>query len=208
VLHYVFESALRLLHPFMPFVSEELWQNLPHEGESIVVAAYPQPSAELEDARAETQVEMIQDVIIKVRNVRSEMNVDPKQAVTVRIAATDPAVAGLLTEAREYIFRLASVGTLDVVAQLSGDKLAAQAVAAGCALEIPLAGLIDRDAELGRLRKELDRADKEIVGLDRKLSNSSFVERAPAEVVDENRKRLAAYQDQAGKLRAAIERLQ
>jgi valyl-tRNA synthetase len=208
VLLFVFESTLRLLHPFMPFLSEELWQTFPHEGESVVVSRYPQFEPALANAEAGIQAEMVQDVIVKVRNIRSEMNVDTKHPVTVRVATSDPATAALLNGAREYIFRLATVGSLEVVPQLSGDKLAAQAVAAGCSLEIPLAGLIDRDAEKSRLSKELEKAQKEIDGLERKLSNASFVERAPAEVVEENRKRLMDYQDQAAKLQAGIDRLQ
>ena len=207
VLLFVFESALRLLHPFMPFITEELWQSIPHHGESIVIAAYPEFDAALADAEAESQTEMIQDVIVKVRNIRSEMNVDSKKPVVVRIATEDAVTASLLKNASEYIFKLASVGQLDVVPRLSGDKLAAQAVAAGCSLEVPLADLIDHDAERARLGRELERVQKEIDGLERKLSNASFVERAPKEVVEENRRRIADYQDQAAKLKSGMERL-
>jgi valyl-tRNA synthetase len=207
VLLFVFESALRLLHPFMPFITEELWQSMPHKGESIVIAAYPEFDPTLADAQAESQVEMVQDVIVKVRNIRSEMNVDTKKPVVVRIATQDAVTAALLSNAREYIFKLANVNQFDIVAQLSGDKLAAQAVAAGCSLEIPLADLIDHDAERTRLSRELEKVQKEIDGLERKLSNASFVERAPKEVVEENRRRIADYQDQAAKLTSGIARL-
>jgi len=207
VLLYVFESALRMLHPFMPFLTEELWQTIPHEGESIVIASYPAFEPEFADAAAESQAEMIQDVIVKVRNIRSEMSVETKQAVVVRIATEDSNVASLLTGARDYIYRLATVSQLEIVPRLEGNKLAAQAVAAGCALEVPLEGLIDRDAERGRLARELEKARKEIDGLDRKLSNASFVENAPAHVVEENRRRLKDYQDQSAKLTSALERL-
>ncbi len=112
-----------------------------------------------------------------------------------------------MNSAREYIFKLANVNQLDVVSHLSGDKLAAQAVASGCSLEVPLADLIDRDAERVRLGRDLEKVQKEIDGLERKLSNASFIERAPREVVEENRHRLADYQDQAAQLKAAMERL-
>jgi valyl-tRNA synthetase len=203
---FVLESALRLLHPFMPFLTEELWQNLPGHGESIVVAEYPQFDPALADASAESQAEMVQDVITKVRNIRSEMSVDPKQQVVVRLATEDSNVARVLSDAEEYIFRLAGVRQLEIVPQLHAYKLAAQAVAAGCALEVPLEGLIDRTAERTRLEREIEKALKEVEGLERKLSNASFVERAPAEVVDEIRRRLAEYQDKAAKLRAALQR--
>jgi valyl-tRNA synthetase len=207
VLLYVFDSALRMLHPFMPFLTEELWQNLPHNGESIMISAYPQFTPAFDDAEAESQMEGIQDVIVKVRNIRSEMSVDPKQPVRLRIATENAAVARVLQDAREYIFKLATVGDMEIVPRLEGSKLAAQAVAFGCALEVPLEGLIDKNAEKTRLQRELDKVTKEVEGLERKLSNSSFVEKAPAEVVEEIRRRLADYQDQASKLRSAIDRL-
>jgi valyl-tRNA synthetase len=207
VLLYVFESALRLLHPFMPFLTEELWQSIPHKGESIVVAEYPEFISALADPEAEAQTEMIQDVIVKVRNIRSEMNVDSKRAVVVRMATEDSKVAKMLSDAREYIFKLATVSQLEIVPKLQAGEGVAQSVAAGCALEIPLAGLIDPDTERARLVREIEKIGKEVDGLQRKLSTATFVERAPAEVVAENRRRLADYEDQAGKLRAALERL-
>src|SRR5207302_5648809 len=203
----VFESALRLLHPFMPFITEELWQNLPHKGESIVIAPYPEFDPELIDERAESQAELIQEIVVKVRNIRAEMNVDAKQTVPVRVATEDRGITQVLSDARDYIFKLAQVSQLEIVPKLSGDKLAAQAVAGGLALEVPLAGLIDVEAERGRLKKELEKAQREIDGLERKLSNASFVDRAPKEVVEENRRRLADYKDQAAKLTEALKRL-
>jgi len=204
---YVFENALRLLHPMMPFITEELWQNLPHKGESIVIAAYPEFEPERVDASLESQMDLIQEIVTKVRNIRSEMNVDPKVTVRVRVATTDSEQVKLLSEAREYIFKLAQVSELEIVPQLSGDKLAARAVAGGLALEVPLTGLIDVQAERTRLQKEIEKTQAEISKLDRKLADASFVERAPEEVVAENRRRSADYQNRAAKLREALERL-
>jgi len=207
VLLYVLENALRLLHPFMPFLTEELWQTIPHSGDSVMIAAYPQAEPALRDTQAEDAMEKVQDVIVKVRNIRSEKNVEPKQAVVLRIATEDGAIAGILTAAREYIFKLGNVSKLEIVPQLQGNQLTAQAVAAGCALEVPLEGLIDQNAERAKLQRELEKAQKEADSLERKLSNASFVERAPAEVVEENRRRLSDYQDQATKLRSALDRM-
>ena len=205
---FVFETALRLLHPFMPFITEELWQNLPHRGESIVIAPYPEFDPELVNDRAEAETDLIQQIVAKVRNIRAEMNVDAKQLVPVRVATSDPELTNLLSDAREYIFKLAQVSQMEIVPQLSGDKLAAQAVAGGLALEIPLAGLIDVEAERARLKKALERAELEIARVERTLSNPSFVDRAPKEVVEENRRRLAEYQDQAAKLAEGLKRLE
>ncbi len=204
---YVFETALRLLHPFMPFITEELWQNLPHHGESIVIAPYPEFDPELLDERAETHTDLIQEIVVKVRNIRAEMNVDAKQAVPVRIATADSELTNLLSDAREYIFKLAQVSQVEIVPQLTGDKLAAQAVAGGLALEVPLAGLIDVEAERARVQKALERAQSEIAKIERTLSTAGFVERAPKDVVEENRRRLGDYKDQLEKLSAALTRL-
>ncbi len=204
---YVFESALRLLHPFMPFITEELWQNIPHKGESIVIAPYPEFDLAMFPEYLEISMALVQDIIVKVRNIRSEMNVDAKQTVPVRIATSDPDLTQLLADARDYIFRLAQVSQLEVVSRLSDDKLAARAVAGSLALEVPLAGLIDVEVERTRLKRELEKAQREIDNLQRKLSQSSFVERAPKEVVEENRRRLTDYQDQAAKLAEGLNRL-
>jgi valyl-tRNA synthetase len=204
---YVFETALRLLHPFMPFITEELWQNLPHHGESIVIAPYPEFDPELVNEQVEVETELIQQIVVKVRNIRAEMNVDAKQLVPLRVATADPQLAKLLSDGREYVFKLAQVSQMEIVPLLSGDKLAAQAVAGGLALEVPLAGLIDTDAERARLKKAIEKARREIESLERKLSDAAFIERAPKEVVEENRRRLADYQAQAAKLVEGLERL-
>src|SRR4029079_13011318 len=119
---YVFESALRLLHPFMPFITEELWQNFPHHGEAIVIAPYPEFDPELLDERAEAHTDLIHEIIVKVRNIRAEMNVDAKQSVPLRIATSDGDLTSVLSYAREYIFKLAQVNQMEVVPQLGGDK--------------------------------------------------------------------------------------
>src|SRR5206468_4074450 len=152
-------------------ITEELWQNLPHKGESIVIASYPEFDPGLLDERVELQAEMIQQIVVKVQNVRAERNVDAKQTVPVRIATADPELMRLLSDARDYIFKLARVSQLEIVPELSGDKLAAQAVAGGLALEVPLAGLVDVEADRVRFNKEMDRVRREIDNLDRKLSN-------------------------------------
>jgi valyl-tRNA synthetase len=204
---FVFESALRLLHPFMPFITEELWQQMPHKGESIVIAPYPEFDAGLVNENAEVQALLVQDIVTGVRKIRADKNVDPRQAVPLRVASTDPARVQLLNDAREYIFKLAQVSQLEIVPALSGGQAASQGVAGGLAFEVALEGLIDPAAERARLSKELERVRREIEGLDRKLSNASFVGRAPKEVVEENRRRLADYQDQAAKLKEGIDRL-
>jgi valyl-tRNA synthetase len=204
---FVFESALRLLHPFMPFITEELWQSIPHKGESIVVAPYPELESGPEDAAAETDTEMIQDIITKVRNIRAEYNVDSKQSVTVRVATSDERIIVLLNAGGEYIYKLAQVAQVVVADHFVGDKLSAQAVAAGCTIEVPLAGLIDLAAEMARLTKLRDKATKDRDIIQKQLSNPDVVARAPAEVIEEKRRQLADLEGQIRKLTSGIDRL-
>jgi len=204
---FVFESALRLLHPFMPFITEELWQSIPHKGESIVIAPYPELESGPEDAAAETDTEMIQDIITKVRNIRAEYNVDSKQAVTVRVATSDERIIVLLKAGGEYIYKLAQVAQVVVADHFVGDKLSAQAVAAGCTIEVPLAGLIDLAAEMARLTKLRDKATKDRDIIQKQLSNPDVVARAPAEVIEEKRRQLSDLEDQIRKLTSGIDRL-
>jgi valyl-tRNA synthetase len=203
---YVFECALRLLHPFMPFITEELWQGIPHSGESIVIAPYPELDSHDDDEKVESHTEMVQDLITKVRNIRAEMNVDAKQMVRLRIASTDNGMGALIEEARNYIYRLASVDAIELVKELSGDKLSAQAVAAGCSIEVPLAGVIDPMAERTRLAKAREKLIQEMAGIQNQLANPDFVSRAPSEVVDEKKRRQGELQDQIQKLSAGIDR--
>jgi valyl-tRNA synthetase len=113
----------------------------------LFIAPYPEFDPELVNERVETHADLVQQIIVKVRNIRAEMNVDAKQMVTVRVASADADLTKILSDAREYIFKLAQVRHMEIVPQLSGDKLAARAVAGGLALEVPLAGLIDVEAE-------------------------------------------------------------
>ncbi len=207
VLLYVLESSLRMMHPFMPFLTEELWQRMPHDGESIVIAPYPQFQEALEDDSAEAHAELIQEIIVKVRNIRSEMNVGVKDFVPLRIAQADPEVAAMIEDNAEYVRRLARVETIEIVERLSGEKAAAQAVAGPLSIEVPLSGILDIEAEQARLNKEVEKVRKEIAGLERKLGNVNFVERAPRKVVEENRQRLADYQAQEVRLSEGLDRL-
>ena len=207
VLLHVFEKTLRTLHPFMPFITEELWQRIPHNGASIVIAPYPKLRADFVDEAVERDAGLIQEIIVKVRNIRAEVNVEAKQFVPLRVGTQDPGIQAMLMRQEAYIKRLARVESLEVVGKLTGERAAAQAVAGDVALEVPLAGVIDLEAEQARLGREMEKVRREISALEGKLSNKKFVERAPREVVEENHQRLADYQGKAVRLAEGIARL-
>ena len=207
VLIYVLEGALRMMHPFMPFITEELWQQIPHEGESIVVAPYPVVHSEFVNDKVEEHTALIQEIIIKVRNIRAEVSVDAKQLVPLRVAVKDSELREVLSRHEDYVGRLARVESMEVLEELTGGKAAAQAVAGGVALEVPLAGVVDLDAEQVRLNKEMEKIEREIDSLERKLSNQNFVEKAPKTVVEENRQRLRDYQVKQTRLAEGLDRL-
>ena len=207
ILIHVFEKALRVMHPFMPFLTEELWQRIPHDGESIVVAPYPKLRPDFLDEAVERNVGLIHEIIVKVRNIRAEVNIEAKQFVALRVGTEDPDVQAVLMRHAAYMKRLARVKSLEVVPTLTGERAAAQAVAGGVALEVPLAGVIDLEAEQARLSREMEKIRREISALEGKLSNKKFIERAPREVVEENHQRLADYQGKAVRLAEGIDRL-
>jgi valyl-tRNA synthetase len=207
ILIHVFEKALRTLHPFMPFITEELWQQIPHNGASIVIARYPKLRPAFVDEAVEKNAGLIQEIIVKVRNIRAEVNVEAKQFVPLRVGTEDPDIQAMLIRHGDYMKRLARVESLEVVGKLTGERAAAQAVAGGVALEVPLAGVIDFEAEQARLGREMEKVRREISTLEGKLSNKKFIDRAPKEVVAENQQRLADYQGKAVRLAEGIDRL-
>jgi valyl-tRNA synthetase len=183
VLVEVLEAAVRLLHPLMPFVTEELWQRLPHEGESVMLAPFPQGGTASGEAQA--AMDELMALVTAIRTVRSEYGVDPKRRIDVTVVAAADASA-LLQEQAAWVRGLARLETLAVVGS-------APAAAAGTIrqpvgrfeVHIPLAGLFDVAAERARLSRERDKVQAETDGIDKRLGNPQFVERAKPEVVAE-----------------------
>jgi len=207
VLHFVFDQALKLLHPFMPFITEELWQRLPHEGGSLTVAPFPVSSEEFIDPEAEKRIATLEDVIVKIRNVRAEMNIEPNIRINVNLTSSDPGTLSVLQEESVHIRNLARCAQVNITNSLANVEHSARRVALGAEIEIPLAGLIDFEAERAKLGKELARAEKEISQLQQKLSNPNFLSSAPESVVQLNRERLAEFTDKSQKLSENLSRL-
>jgi valyl-tRNA synthetase len=203
------EATLRLLHPFMPFISEEIWQRLPRESrgrtkspESIMVAAFPKAERGGRDAAAEREMAPVVAVVSAIRTVRSESRISPAVELTVTVACA-PAKAARLRAAVPLIGALARA-SVTVAPRASRPPQSAHALADGADVFVHLEGVVDVGAERARLQKEIDRARKETSFLEGKLGRPDFVERAPAEVVARDRERLAEQGQILEKLTASL----
>jgi len=204
VLWYVLEGTLRLLHPFMPFISEAIWQHLPHEGASIVRAAWPTPDGKLLDEAAEAAMGAVMETIKAVRNMRAEVNVPPgKKSEVILLAAAE--WQEVLAANAQYIRTLAAAEPVTVLPLTAAKpENAMAAVVSGVEVYLPLKGLIDVEKETARLNKERESLEKEIARVAGKLANESFVAKAPAEVIEKERAKEREYRE---KLAAISERL-
>ena len=209
VLAHVLEQTLRLLHPFMPFITEEVWQHLPQASESIMVAAWPAYEEELKDEPAERAMHMVMEAIRAVRNIRSELGVVPSRRVECHIHAASAEEQGLLNRAASYFRKLAGISELTI--GLFGDAKPTQtmsAVVTGAELYLPLSGLIDIAQEVKRLQMELETLNQEVLRGEKKLGNPGFVNKAPADVVEKEREKLADWQQKRQRVEERIKELQ
>ena len=204
----ILEGTMRMLHPIMPFITEEIWQRLPHEGDSIMIAAWPQPQAAETDAKAEEAMQTIMDVIDAIRSVRGEMNVPPSSEVEIRIQSPNPETAKLLTEhLEEYLPAFTRFSQISIAEHQEKPAAAAVAVISDIVIYIPLAGIIDIEKEKDRLQKRLDKVLKELTGTQKTLDNPKFIDRAPEAVVEQKRARLAVLESEQEKLVTNLEML-
>ena len=206
VLVSVLERTLRLLHPFMPYVTEATWQHLPHRDESLVVG--PWPSAGDVDEEAEAAMQIVMDAIRAIRNARAEYNVEPARRIVAQIAAGEK--SDLFSSQRDVLVELARLDPNNLrIAQslLDEPEQALTLVVGGVEIYLPLAGMVDLDAERARLAKELARIEDGLARSQKLLSNEGFTAKAPAEVVQKEQDKLASLQEQAEKLRGRLETL-
>ncbi len=192
VLVYVLDQLLRLLHPFMPFITEEIWQAIPHEGGALIAASWPQSSPALEFPAEEAHMEAVMDAIRAIRARRTEMNVPPSKKAALYVLTSKPQV---FAEGEDFIRRLAyadDVKLLDVEPENLQGMVAI--TTAEAKLYIPMGQLVDVQKELERIGKELEKARKNLAGLQAKLSNEKFISRAPEAVVNAERDKLAKAQ--------------
>ena len=204
VLVYVMSGMLQLLHPFMPFITEEIWQSLPHDGESIMVSKWPEYSADLDFADDEAEFERVVKAIRAIRVRRSEMNVPPsrKAKVVIESAYADTFNAGAV-----FFKRLAYAGEVEINQPID-DPSAVTIITDDAKVYMPLGDLIDFEAERTRLNKERDAVLKDITFVENKLNNPGFVSKAPEKVVAEQRKNLEVYKEKLAMLDERLKALQ
>jgi len=207
VLAECFDTALRLLHPVVPFITEELWQKLPGRAgdDLLAVAAWPEADARWDDAGADAQFADVQDAVVAVRNIRAEYRVPPKTKLGVTLVPRSDAARRAFAAERDTITRLALAGDV-TVADAVATGGAGAVLADGSEVHVALAGAVDTRQECQRLSTELERLDRQLAGLAARLANEQFTARAPTEVVAREREKEVAWRDQrtvlAGKLKA------
>ena len=209
VLVYCLDRILRLLHPFMPFITEEIWQKLPmpRPTESIMIAPYPEPDTALVDEAAEAEMAPVIAAIEGLRTLRGESNLSPATKVKAVIQSSDARTRELLERWRAYLMPLAGLSEVQVGAPGAKPPQAAAFVGANLEIYVPLAGLVDLDAERERLRKEIARAEQEAAGVLRKLENPNFVAKAPPDVVEKDRARVEELKERKAKLQDHLQRI-
>ncbi|WP_107850981.1 valine--tRNA ligase [Oceanimonas marisflavi] len=199
----VLETLLRLAHPIMPYITEEIWQRVAplagRGGDSIMLAAYPEVDAAEQDEQAMADLEWVKRFIVSIRNLRAEMNIPPGQALSVllRPAGDD---ARRATDNDAFLKAMAKLESITLLAASEEAPVSTKQLIGDTELLLPMAGLIDKDAELARLQKELGKVQGEIKRLEGKLNNQGFVAKAPAEVVAKEQEKLADYQATLAKL--------
>jgi valyl-tRNA synthetase len=206
VLFRVLSAILRLLHPFMPFITEEIWQKLPGVTGSIMVAPYPQPADHFLNPAAEAELRLVMDTITAIRNLRGEMNVPPAAQVEVFLQSPESSAVAALNRHRQAVMLLAKAKDLHLNAQ-KPPAAAAKAVVAAVEIFLPLAGVIDFGEEAQRLDRELAKISKELGKASLKLANEDFLARAPVEVVQKEQERVQAWAEKLAKLKTHRERI-
>ena len=207
----VLESWLRLLHPFMPFITEEIWQNVAplagRSGSTIMLQPYPMSSDGGMDSAANADIEWLKGVIVGVRNIRGEMNIPPGKELTVLLGNGDERDRKRLEQNAPFLRKLARLADIKWLEAGEQAPVAATALVGELEILVPMAGLIDRDAELARLAREIDKLEKDLSRIRGKLENPSFVDKAPAAVVAKEREKMQAQQQSLETLQEQAQRI-
>jgi len=200
LLLHVLRIVLRMLHPFMPFVTEEIWQELPHRKSSIMIAPWPERMVEAVDQEAKEAMETLMEVIRAVRNIRSQMDIPNFRALDLSLRTKQEGQICYLRLGTQYIRRLARVGSLQIGPEVKRPDASVTAVVRGVEVFVPLRGVIDPEEQRARLDHELKKLDKELERVSKKLASVDFQERAPAEIVSKEKALEQELRDSRAKL--------
>lgn len=207
----VLEALLRTAHPIIPYITEELWQSIAplagSQGDSIMIQAYPSADQGKIDSTAEQEIEWLKTFIIGVRKIRSEMDIAPGKAIPVLLQGGAESDQAWADKHQTYLQRLAKLESITILNEQDAAPEAATALVGDMKILIPLAGLIDKEAELARLQKDIDRLTQDCSRAEQKLANKNFTDKAPAAVVEQQRQRLQDNQAALAKLQEQIEKI-
>ncbi|RKZ55949.1 MAG: valine--tRNA ligase, partial [Gammaproteobacteria bacterium] len=208
----VLEAWLRLLHPFMPYITEEIWQTVAplagKSGPTIMLQPYPVCDKNSIDKAANADIEWLKSVIIGIRNIRGEMNISPGKELLVYLKDGEAEDKNRLEQNEVFLKKLAKLSEITWLNEGEEAPVSATALVGNLEILVPMADLIDKDAELARLAKETDKLEKDIARIEGKLSNASFVDKAPAAVVEKERDKVRAHQQALTKLQDQAQRIQ
>ena len=193
-------AVLKLLHPFMPFVTEEIWQRLPESSGSIMVSGFPVASDFLEDEKAVQEMDLLMGTITGIRNIRGEMNIPPSRKVNVVVDVADQKDGDVLRQNMAHIQNLGKVNNVKIGSGIPKPEASATALFGHNQVHVLLKGLLDFEEEKKRLRKEIIKVRKDIDFARKKLSNEGFMKKAPAEVVEEVRTKVQGLSAKLEKL--------
>jgi valyl-tRNA synthetase len=208
VLYYVLKNGLRLLHPFMPFITEEIWSIIKVDGETdIMVSQWPEYNDSMVFGDESHYAETFKEIIYKIRNVRGEMNIPPDKKAAVVFKTVSPLITNIINTESVHIQALAKVESVEVNADYTPEKTDASAVMTDLEIFLPLKGLIDTDKERARLEKEIGKINQELQRVEGKLNNESFTGKAPADVIEKEKAKQKEYRDMLEKLQESLSKL-
>jgi valyl-tRNA synthetase len=203
----VLTASLQLLHPVMPFITEEIWHKLPGAQGSIMLSSYPRWNPEKSDEDAEGEMALIIDVVNSIRNVRWEMNVPPAQKVEVILSSKNGRSREVLSQHRVYVDNLARADRITVAEQIEKPESAATAVAQDVEIVMPLKGIIDFAEEERRLKKEINKLEKDLATVTKKLSNEDFLRKAPHDIIEKEKGKAQDVNEKREKLLTSLNRI-
>jgi len=204
---WILDQILRLLHPIMPFVTEKLWLSMPHDGESIMVAKYPESHAEFENEPARRDMAFLIEIIKAVRNIRMEVNAPLSSSIDIMIQLEDAKNERILTDNEDYVKNFLHPKELTISTQIAAPKLAKTAVISGAQIFVPLADLVNIEDEIKRMTKEEKDLQAEVERSTKKLSNQGFVAHAPEAVINKEKAKKADYENQLQSVQERIQEL-